>query len=79
MINCEKATYLVEKRQLSKLSFREKFGLKFHNLICRLCRHYESDSNILGKLLRSSGKRKPSRCLSEEEKARLKSSLDQQA
>lgn len=52
-MSCKKASYIIEKREVSKISLWEKFSLKFHLMICNLCRKYESDSKILGSILKS--------------------------
>lgn len=47
MMACEEAGYLISKSIDSKLSFKQKMGLKFHLLFCHLCRKYEKQINQL--------------------------------
>lgn len=75
MINCEKATYLVEKREIDKLTVKEKINLKLHSAICGLCKHYESDSKHINNLLKSLGIKRKDSCLSEEEKEKMKEKI----
>ena len=44
MISCERATFLIDKGQHTKLSLKEKFDLKFHLFTCKYCRLYEVES-----------------------------------
>ena len=42
--NCQKATYLIEKKQLGPLTLREYAELKIHLAGCSVCRLYEQQS-----------------------------------
>lgn len=48
--NCEKATFLIEKQQVSKLSFIEILFLKIHLAACSVCRIYKRQSVIINQL-----------------------------
>lgn len=47
MNNCRQATLLIEKRQLAKLSIREKIELRIHLTGCSFCRLYDSQSRMI--------------------------------
>ena len=47
MINCEQATYLIDKEQYNSLSVKEKFDLKFHLMTCKYCRLYKVESRLI--------------------------------
>lgn len=51
MLSCKKATELVERKQDSKLSFKEGFQLKLHLLVCKTCSEYEKQSKLINKAL----------------------------
>ena len=51
MLSCKKATELIEKKLLTKLSFREKVQLKMHKSLCDACTAYEKQSNLMEELL----------------------------
>ncbi|MEO9021814.1 MAG: hypothetical protein ABI237_16745 [Ginsengibacter sp.] len=51
MLSCKKATALIEKKLLVKLSFREKVQLKMHKSFCDACTAYEKQSKLIDKLL----------------------------
>ena len=60
--NCRKATLLIEKKQLERLTLREQFELKMHLTGCSVCRLFQQQSIIINKqvraLLHSSSSRK---------------------
>jgi hypothetical protein len=50
--NCKKATYLVEKRQIARLTFREAFELR----VCKLyVKQSEKINEMIKQLLRTNG------------------------
>ena len=51
MLSCKKATELIEKKLLVKLSFKEKTQLKMHKTFCDACTAYEKQSKLMDKLL----------------------------
>jgi hypothetical protein len=51
MLSCKKATELIEKKLLIKLSFRENVQLKMHKSFCDACTTYEKQSKLIDKLL----------------------------
>ncbi len=48
--NCEKATFLIEKQQVSKISFIEIIFLKIHLAVCSVCRIYKRQSLIISQV-----------------------------
>ena len=46
MLSCKKATELLEKRSVVKLSIKEKIQLKMHTNMCKVCHAYENQSKI---------------------------------
>ena len=49
MLSCKKATELIEKRLVTKLSSIEKVQLKMHTAVCNQCSTYEKQSDIIEK------------------------------
>jgi len=49
--DCKKATFLIEKKQLTALSFREKWELKIHLTGCSICRIFEQQSMMINKMV----------------------------
>lgn len=47
MLSCKKATELIEKRLVTKLTTVEKIQLKMHTAVCSNCSTYESQSDII--------------------------------
>ena len=51
MLSCKKATELVEKKLLIRLSFREKVQLTMHKSLCDACTAYEKQAKLMDELL----------------------------
>ena len=76
-MSCQKTSYILEKEQVSKISLWEKISMKFHLMICSLCRKYKSDSKILGRILKGLHHHETEHHLSEKEKLELKKKLSE--
>lgn len=50
MLSCKKATELIEKKLLVKLSFKENIQLQLHKSMCGACTTYEKQSKKLDEL-----------------------------
>lgn len=50
MLSCRKATEMIEKKLLIKLSFKQKVQLKIHKRLCDACTAYEKQSKNLDEL-----------------------------
>jgi hypothetical protein len=74
-MSCRKASYIIEKGEVSQISLWERMNLKFHLMICKLCRKYQSDSRILGRLMKKLATHEHSGHLTEEEKAEIRKRL----
>jgi hypothetical protein len=46
-ISCCKASELIEKKNISTLSFYESIQLKIHGILCAGCKAYQKHSRIL--------------------------------
>ena len=51
--DCRRATYLIEKRQLTKLTFKERIVLAIHLAGCGICRLFQRQSKMINKLMQS--------------------------
>ncbi len=51
VLSCKEATGLVEKKQVTGLSLREKAQLKIHLWMCSACRSYEKQSRLMDRML----------------------------
>lgn len=47
MYSCKKATEMVEKKNIVGLSFSESLKLKFHMSICKACKSYQKQSELI--------------------------------
>ncbi len=50
-MDCKKATRLLSDAEERELTARERFGLRFHVLICTACRRFQSQLQLLRHLL----------------------------
>ena len=49
--NCRKATFLIEKQQISNITIREKIELKIHLAGCSVCKLFQQQSILINKML----------------------------
>ena len=49
--NCKKATYLIDKKEMGKISFREHLELRIHLIGCSFCRIYGKQSRAINKMV----------------------------
>lgn len=49
--NCHQATFLIEKKQDTALTGREKLELKFHLAGCSICRIYQQQSILINSMM----------------------------
>ena len=49
--NCKKATFLIEKKMIDKLTFREKIELRIHLAGCSVCRLYQQQSEMINEMV----------------------------
>lgn len=45
--NCHKATFLIEKKKIGKISVKEQLELKYHLAGCSVCRLFEKQSMLI--------------------------------
>jgi hypothetical protein len=51
--NCKQATFLIEKKQIGKITLREHFALKFHLAGCSVCRIFLKQSLTINRMVKS--------------------------
>ena len=51
--NCRKATYLIEKQQIGKITMREKLELKIHLAGCSICVTFMKQSKLINQMARN--------------------------
>ncbi|MBK7570787.1 MAG: hypothetical protein IPI10_03875 [Bacteroidetes bacterium] len=52
MLSCKKASELIDKKSVVKLSLKENVMLKMHTSMCDGCKAYQKQSKILDVLLK---------------------------
>ena len=48
---CKQATYLLLKKEEKPLSFKEEYALKFHMSICKFCRAFKIQSEMMNEAI----------------------------
>ena len=51
--NCQKATYLIEKQQIGRITLREKIELKIHLAGCGICKTFQRQSVLINQFARN--------------------------
>lgn len=49
MVNCKEATFLMGKKEESKLTLVERVKLYMHTSICSFCKKFETQINVISK------------------------------
>lgn len=52
MLSCSKATELISKKDVVRLTLKERTMLWMHTRLCALCRNYEKQSALIDRVLR---------------------------
>ncbi len=82
MMNCKQATELVSHNLDSKLSLGRRISLKLHLMMCHLCRNYARQLAFLHRtapIIEDHIENMAELHLSDQAKARIKRSLDEQS
>ena len=51
-VSCKKASELIDKKAVVKLSLRENMMLDIHTSVCEICKQYEKQSRIIDEILK---------------------------
>lgn len=51
--NCRQATFLIEKKQIKKLTFRENVELRIHLMGCSVCRIFQKQSILINRMVKN--------------------------
>ncbi len=51
--NCKQATFLIDKKATSRLSFRETIELHIHLYGCSFCRIYKKQSRMINEMVQA--------------------------
>jgi hypothetical protein len=77
--NCRKATYLIEKKLIDRISFLEALELKIHLTSCSICKTFEKQSVVINRMVKElfHGQSQEEKVLDEQFKADLQSQIEQ--
>ncbi|MCX2573185.1 hypothetical protein [Pedobacter sandarakinus] len=76
--NCKQATFLIEKKQLTTLSLKERVELSFHLTGCAVCRLYQRQSIFITRLTKDifSSTAQKNDVLTDDFKAKLQETIE---
>ncbi|MDB5135237.1 MAG: hypothetical protein JWP37_1840 [Mucilaginibacter sp.] len=49
--NCKKATFLIEKKLIAKITLREQLELRYHLFGCGVCRIYQKQTGKINEMV----------------------------
>lgn len=49
--NCKRATFLIEKKLVDRITFREEIELRIHLMGCSVCRIFGKQSRMINKMV----------------------------
>lgn len=76
MLSCIKATELIEKKSLFKLSFKEGMQLRFHKKVCKTCAAYEKQSIFIDQAIEKQHLHtEPFEQLTEQQKSKIREKI----
>jgi hypothetical protein len=55
MLNCDKATFLISKKDIKPLTITENLQLKIHLMSCKYCQRFSDQSGIISNQISSIG------------------------
>jgi hypothetical protein len=77
--NCKKATYLIEKQQIAKITLKEQVEVKIHLAGCSICVTFMQQSAIINQMARKMfHPRKADLKLEDDFKIKLQKRIDEQ-
>ncbi|MEX6626549.1 hypothetical protein PG913_01195 [Tenacibaculum pacificus] len=78
-ITCEQATNICDKAQYNEASFYEKIQLNLHLLNCKFCSLYSKQNRKMSAIfkMKASNCKNEIKCLSKEDKDKIKEQLHQ--
>ena len=76
MKDCQEITELVERSKIERISLGDRLAIRMHSTICKNCRQYFRDSDVLDDMMNSrTFKHLAEYSFSDEEKEKLKALL----
>ena len=79
MLTCDEATAICDKNQYGEASISEKISLTFHLIMCKYCRKYTKQNDLMTRLFGQFLKRcDETHALNEEDKIELEKNLQKE-
>lgn len=74
IISCDEATAICDKNQYGEATFVDKLKLSVHFMICKICKQYTNQNNLMTRIFGAYAKDKcgeQQKCMSTEEKEKM--------
>ena len=83
MISCKEASRLISEMKDHDVTWRQRLSLRFHLLMCSMCRMYQRNLEMLSNISRNAGNLTLSReasteCLTSSARQRMKDKLSEE-
>ncbi len=75
MLTCKEVSTLVSESLDHSLPLRQRMGVRFHLMMCSMCRTYKKQTLQLRDAMRTYARREPTEHLSKEARQRIKNAL----
>ena len=76
-IDCKKAAELIDQQDAAEnIGWWGRRKLRFHLVLCRMCKGYNGDSKVITKIIHLAGVKYSDSCLSDHEKEEIKRNLN---
>ena len=75
MLSCKEVSKLVSESLDRDLPARQRMGVRFHLMMCSMCRTYQKQTLLLRSAMRACVRHEPANHLSEEASLRIKNVL----
>lgn len=76
MKDCQEITGLYEQGKISRISISDKIALRSHRMICKTCRQYFKDSDLMDIIITKKFKDLGNYTFTASEKAKMKEELE---
>ena len=79
MKDCQEITELYERSKIDRITLGDRLSIRFHKAICKNCRHYFQDSELMDQMLSRRFRHMGKYSFSQEEKEKIKALLEKKS
>ncbi len=75
MKDCQDISELIERSKIERITLGQRLSIRFHGAICKNCRHYFADSDLMDQMLGKRYRHLSEYSFTQEEKEKIKKKL----